>query len=211
MDPEPDLVALDQALLRTAGRHVPPQLDPARLRRRRMRLEVGPVLWLLCVLGLVVAAACDRPWWFAAALALVLLPGAIARLVARHRELTALAGPGELDAYERDYFAAQANEQRSHVVIEAALAVVFAIVALQTGEAWRWAVPAAFGALAIGRAATVLPFVERANHDAGGARPRGFLMQLLLLGLFVLLPLLLVAGAVRSVWRGLRGRTGGRR
>lgn len=211
MDTDTDFDTLDRALARTAERHVPPPLDPRRLRRRRVLLEVGPILWLLFVVALTAAAAVDRPWWFAAVLALVLVPGAVARIVARHRELAALTDPGDFAAYEQRFFAAQAKHQRSSVVIEATLAIVFAIVAWQTGDAWRWSVPAVFGALAVGRAVAVLPYVERANRDAGGERPHGWTVQLLLLLLFLLLPLLLAARVVRSGWRGVRGRLGGRR
>lgn len=211
MDTGTDFDALDRALSRAAERHVPPPLDPRRLRSRRARLELGPAVWLLLVLAIVAAAAIDRPWWLAGILAVVLLPGAIARVVARHREVTALTSVGDFATYERSYFAAQAKHQRSAVLIEAAATVVFAIVAWQTGEAWRWSVPAVFGALAAGRAVTVLPYVERANRDAGGEPPHGWIVQVLMLVLFLLLPLLLVAGLARRGWRALTGRRGGAR
>lgn len=211
MDTDTDFDTLDRALARTVERHVPPPLDPRRLRRRRLLLEGGPVLWLLFVVALTATAAFDRSWWLAGGLALALVPGAVANLVARRRELAALTDPGDFAAYEQRFFAAQAKHQRSSVVIEAAAAIVFAIVAWQTGDAWRWSVPAVFGALAVGRAVTVLPYVERANRDAGGEPPHGWTVQLLLLVLFLLLPLLLAAGALRRGWRGLRGRFGGRR
>jgi len=211
MNPETDFDALDRALARTAERHVPPSLDPRRLRRRRVLLEVGPAAWLLFVVALVVAAAVDRPWWFASVLGLVLVPGAVANLVARRWELAALTDPGDFAAFERSYFAAQVKHQRSSVVIEATLAIVFAIVAWHSGDAWRWSVPAVFSALALGRATAVIPYVERANRDAGGDRPDSWAVQLLLLGLFLLLPLLFVARVVRSVWRAVRRRLGDRR
>lgn len=211
MDTESDFESLDRALTRTAARHPSPPLDPRQLRRRQLRLEVGPCLWLLFVVGLLAAAAFERSWWLAGGLAVGLLPGALAQVVGRHREIAALGAAVDFVAYERTYFAAQANEQRSALVLDASLAVVFAIVAWRTGDAWRWSVPAVFGALTIGRASTVLPFVERANRDAGGERPHGWSMQLLLFVLFLLSPLLLAAGLVRSLWAGLRRRLGGRR
>lgn len=211
MDTESDFDSLDRALTRTAARHPCPPLDPRQLRRRQVRLEVGPCLWLLFVVGLVAAAAFERSWWLAGGLAVGLLPGAFAQVVGRHREIAALGAAVDFVAYERTYFAAQVNSQRSAVVLEASLAVVFAIVAWRTGDAWRWSVPALFGALAIGRALTVLPYVERANRDAGGERPHSWALQVLLLGLFLVTPLLLVAGVVRAAWAGLRRRFGGGR
>lgn len=211
MDTESDFDSLDRALARTAARHPMPPLDPRHLRRRQLRLEAGPCLWLFCVLGLLAAAAFDRSWWLAGGLAALLLPGAIARVVGRHREIVALGAAEDFVAYERTYFAAEANHQRAAVLLEAILAVVFAIVAWRTGDAWRWSVPALFGALAIWRSCTVLPVVERANRDVGGELPHRWSLQVLLLGLFLVAPLLLVAGVVRGAWAGLRRRFGGRR
>lgn len=211
MNPETDFDALDRALARTAARHASPLLDPRRLRRRRARLAVGPSLWLLGVAALATAAAIDRSWWLAGGLVLALVPGAVANLVVRQREIAALVEPGDFATYERQYFAAQARHQRSAVVIETALALGFAIVAWRTGDAWRWAVPAVFGALAAGRAVTVLPYVERANRDAGGEPAHGWSVQIVLLVLFLLLPVLFVARGVRGVLAGVRARLGGRR
>lgn len=211
MATETDFDALERALSRTADRHVPPPIDPRQLRRRRACLEVGPVVWLLVIAAFVVAAAIDRSWWFACGIGLLLIPGALTNLIARRREVAALTDPGDLAEYEKRYFEAQAKHQRSAVLIEVTAAVAFAIVAWQAGEAWRWIVPAVFGTLALGRAITVLPYVERANRDAGGERPYGWSVQVLLLVLFLLLPLLLVAGGVRGVWRRIRTGLGGRR
>lgn len=211
MDTETDFDSLDRALTRIAARHPSPPLDPRQLRRRQVRLQVGPCLWLVFVVGLVAAAALERTWWLAGGLVVALLPGAIAQVVGRHREIAALGAAADFVAYERAWFGAEVNRQRSAVVLEASFAVVFAIVAWRTGDAWRWAVPALFGALALGRACTVLPYVERANRDAAGERPRSWALQVLLFGLFLLSPLLLAAGLVRSLWAAIRRRLGGGR
>lgn len=211
MDTESDFDSLDRALTRATARHASPPLDPRQLRRRQLRLELGPCLWLLTVLGLVAAAVYERSWWLAAGLGIGLLPGAILQLVGRHREVAALGAAGDFVAYERTYFTAQANHQRAAVLLEATLALVFAIVAWRTGDAWRWSVPALFGAIAIGRAVIVLPYVERARRDTGGERAYPWTMQVLVFALFLLSPLLLALGVVRRRWAGLRRRLGGRR
>lgn len=210
MDTGTELDALDRALSRAAARHVTPPLDAAQLRRRRRRLAIGPLVWLLFAAALVVTAVLDRSPWLAGGLAVVLLPGAIGHVLGRRREVASLTDVDDFDVYERRYFAAQAKQQRSAVVIEAAIAVAFAIVAWQMGEAWRWSVPAAFGALAAGRAVAVLPYVERANRDAGGDRPPRWTVLLLQFVLFLLLPLLLVAALGRGLWTRIHGGRGGR-
>lgn len=211
MDTESDFDSLDRALTRATARHASPPLDPRHLRRRQLRLEMGPCLWLVMVLGLVAAAVHERSWWLAAGLGVGLLPGAIAQVVSRHREIAALVAAGDFAAYERTYFAVEANHQRAAVLLEATLAAVFAIVAWRTGDAWRWSVPALFGAIAIGRAVTVLPYVERARRDTGGERPYTWPVQVLVFALFLLSPLLLATGVVRSLWARVRGRLRGRR
>jgi hypothetical protein len=211
MDTSTDLDALDRALARAAERHGTPPLDPRRLRRRRQRLAVGPFAWLLFVVALATAAAVERSWWLAGGLAVVLVPGAVANIVARRREIAALSDAGDFAEYERQYFAAQVKHHRSAVVIETALALLFAFLAWQTGEAWRWLVPGVFAALAAARAVAVLPYVERVNRDTGGAPPPGWTGLLLLFVLFLLLPLLFAISLVRGAWTGLTGRRGGRR
>jgi hypothetical protein len=211
MDTFDDLDGLEQALSRTGQRHMLLPLDPGRLRWRRLRLELGPVVWLLFALALVGAAAVDGRWWLAGGLAIALVPNAVASLLTRHREVGACAGVQDFATYEREYFAAQARQQRSAVVFEAALAIGLGLVALRMGGAERWLAPSLFGVLAAGRAILVLPYVERANRDAGGTRPQGWVLHLLLLLLFLLLPVLLPVWCLRRAWLGIRARIGGRR
>lgn len=211
MDTDSELDALEHALARAGQHHALPPLDPRRLHWRRLRVELGPIVWLLFALALAGAAALDSRWWLAGGIALALVPNAVASLFTRHREVGALTDGTDFATYERQYFAGQANHQRSAVAIEAALAIGLGLVALQTGGGERWLVPGLFAVLAAGRAILVLPYVERANRDAGGTRPQGWVLHLLMLLLFLLLPVLLTVGCLRRAWLWIRARTGGRR
>jgi len=210
MNPDPDFDSMELALSRAAARHAPSPLDPRRVRRRLAVLQAGPWLWLLFVVALAVAAAVDAKWWIAALAGLVLLPGAVSGVRARRDELAALATSDDLASFERLHFAALARRQRSAVVVEFAATLVLAAVAWQLGDSWRWGIAALFGAITAGRMFVVLPWVERANRDAGGEPPPRWATELLLFGLFALLPLWIVVASVRAARNALTRRRGGR-
>ena len=205
-----ELDSMEAALSRAAERHAPPPLDPRSVRRRLVILQAGPWLWLLFVAAIAGTAAVQSAWWIAALAGVVLLPGAIAGVRVRRDELAALATADDLAAIERRHFTALANSQRSAVIVEAAIALLLAAIAWHTGDAWRWGVAAFFGALAAGRLVAVVPFVERANRDAGGEAPPRWITLLVLFALFVLLPFLLLGKLVVAGWRAVGRRLGGR-
>ena len=209
MDDSSEFERLDRELTAAADRQRPLGFDASNVRRRVRGLERGPWGWLLLMLGFVAAAAVQSPWYWAAGIAVLFLPGAILGIVDRRRELAALDGEGDLLAAQQKWFAERVRHEHFDVGGCAAGAFAFGVWALATGSIDRAIVAGVAAAVAAVRLVWILPPLARANRDVGGA-PTHWIVVPLVFGLLVVLPFYALFVGLRAVWRRVAGRSGGR-
>jgi hypothetical protein len=206
---EPDqLEGLDRELERLAPSGAAP--DAAAWARRARRMEREPWLDLAFALLLVGVAWAGISWLAGLGLAMALLPSRAAAIRRRGAELAALAGEADLAQLERAYHSRRLGRERFRIVFELGTAAVLAAVALATGAHGILIASAGLGGFAAARLAFVLPPLLRANRDAGGEEPPGWLTLAMVFAALIALPFYAAWRALAWLARRLGPGDGGR-